>query len=95
MKPEVSPCLFFSSHRVTTVVTVVAEMTTNRFVANVTYLLKPHVASMLHLHLVFLTQALCYYSWISDDRRETWGKSEKWGSLPPLAGGWRGQAFRR
>lgn len=23
----------------------------NRFVANVTYLLKPHVASMLHLHL--------------------------------------------
>lgn len=52
----------------------------NRFVANVTYLLKPHVACMLHLHLVFLTamtQALCYYSWISDDRMEAWGKSEK------------------
>lgn len=78
------PVFIFSSCRVTTVV-IETKMTTDRFVANVMRLLKLHVVPMFHAHLAFvpaMTQALCYHSWISDDRMEAQGNSETCRSSP-------------
>ena len=68
------------------VVMVVAEMTTNRFVADVTFLLKPHMASMLHLHRVFLTavtQALCTRAGFQMTEGRHGGNQKSGGASPP------------